>query len=114
MPHVDIRAAKRVTAQKKNELQREIGESMHLIPGKTIANTVIAISGDHSLFKNGEPLDGAFVDVRLFKNSPDESKKIFSEKVFSIIETVLEIPPGNVQINFVELPNWASGGSFLQ
>jgi len=112
MPHLDIRVAKKIDAGTMQKLQLEIGNSMELIPGKTISNTVIAISDGVSMFKGGVSLDGAFVDVRLYKESPAENKKEFSEKMFKILEDVLQIPPGSVQMNFVELPDWASSGVY--
>jgi phenylpyruvate tautomerase PptA (4-oxalocrotonate tautomerase family) len=114
MPHLDIHVSKPVDASVRDVLQKEIGEIMSLIPGKTISNTVISISDGYSMFRDAQPIEAAFVDVRLLKKSPAESKKAFSEKVFGIIETILGVPPSNVQINFVELPDWASGGDYKQ
>ena len=112
MPHLNIVVSKTVSAQTKNELQLEIGNIMEIIPGKTIANTVITIADGCSMYKNSGQIDGAFIDVRLFKSSPEESKKAFSEALFAIMEKVLKIPPESVQMNFIELPNWASGGNY--
>jgi len=112
MPHLDIRVSKMLDAEKKHELQKEIGSVMRLIPGKTISNTVISITDRCSMFNDGEAIEGAFVDVRLYKESPGDSKKAFSEKLFAILETKLGIPPDRVQMNFIELPNWASSGSY--
>lgn len=112
MPHVDVRVAKKLSAQDKDKLQLKIGNSMSLLPEKTISNTMIVITDGCSIYKNGSPLGGAFIDVRLYKASPEESKKAFSEKLFEILESELEIPPDKTQINFIELPNWASGGAY--
>ena len=112
MPHVDIRVSKPVDAQTRDALQKEIGGSMPLIPGKTISNTIITINDNYSMYKGGQPIEGAFMDIRLLNASPEESKKEFSEKIFALFESILKIPPENVQLNFVELPNWASGGVY--
>ena len=112
MPHLDIRLSMPANAEKTGDLAAKIGAVMETIPGKTISNTVISISGGYSMYKDGRPLSGAFVDVRLYKASPEESKKDFSGKIFSIMESVLGIPPENVQMNFIELPSWASGGDY--
>ena len=112
MPHIDIRVSKSLCANEKNELQLAVGNIMETIPSKTIANTVIVITSDCSMYKNGEPLEGVFVDVRLFKESPEDAKTMFAMKLFNIFESMLKIPPDNVQINFIELPNWASGGVY--
>ena len=113
MPHINIRVSKPLDTETKNKLQTEIANSMELIPGKTASNTFICISDSCSMYRDTQPIDAVFVDVRLYKNSPPESKKHFAERLFSIFEDTLKIPPSNVQINFVELPDWASGGNYF-
>ena len=113
MPHIDIKVGKPMDDVTKTRLQAEIAGSMELIPGKTAANTLICVSGGYSMYRDMQPLSAAFVDIRLYKESPEESKKNFAERLFSIIEDVLQIPPSNVQMNFTELPCWASNGKFF-
>jgi phenylpyruvate tautomerase PptA (4-oxalocrotonate tautomerase family) len=112
MPNLSIHIGKRVSDELKNDVQLEIGRSISIIPGKTIENTVIMINDDCLMFNNGEKVERVFVDVRLYKSSTDESKKAFSEKLFSIFDKLLDIPSSRVQINFIELPNWASNGVY--
>jgi phenylpyruvate tautomerase PptA (4-oxalocrotonate tautomerase family) len=112
MPNLNINIGKRVSDEVKNDLQLEIGNSMSIIPGKTIENTVIMINDNYLMFNNGEKVERVFVDVRLYKSSSDESKKAFSDKLFSIFDRILDIPPNRVQINFIELSNWASNGVY--
>jgi len=83
------------------------------LPGKTIANTIVAINDGVSMFNNHQPRDGAFFNIRLYKASPQDAKKAYAEKVFAITKEVLEIPPECVQINFTEMDIWASGGNFM-
>ena len=113
MPHIDIRISKPVDAQTRDKLQKEIAGSMEIIPGKTSANTLICISDQYSMYKDTQPVEFAFVDIRLYKESPAESKKEFAERLFIIFKEILEIPPSNVQMNFIELPCWASNGNFF-
>jgi phenylpyruvate tautomerase PptA (4-oxalocrotonate tautomerase family) len=113
MPHMDIRISKTVDTKTREKLQSEIAGSMELIPGKNAANTLICISDNYTMYRDLQCIEAAFVDVRLYKESPAESKKAFAERLFVIFENVLNIEPSNVQINFVELPCWASGGNFF-
>jgi len=113
MPHIDIRISKPVDASTRNKLQSEIAGSMELIPGKNANNTLISISDAYSMYRGTQPIEAVFADIRLYKESPDESKKDFSARLFDIIENVLGIPPSHVQINFVELPRWASSGNYF-
>ena len=113
MPHININVSKPIDMKAKNDLQAEIAKNMEIIPGKNAANTLICISGNHAMYKDFKPVEAAFVDVRLYKESPEESKRAFAEKLFVIFEAVLQIPPSGVQINFVELPCWASNGNYF-
>ena len=113
MPHISIKVSKPTDSRLRDRLQAEIAGSMELIPGKTAANTVICISDDCTMYRDSQAVEAAYIDVRLYKESPGENKKAFAERLFVIVESVLGIPPSNVQINFVELPCWASNGNFF-
>ena len=113
MPHVSICMSKPTNEATKNALQLEIGKIMELIPGKNVSNTIFCISDCCSMYKNTTAYEGAFVDIRLYKDSPAESKKVFAIKLFEVIESVVGIPPADVHINFVELPDWAAGGNYF-
>ena len=113
MPHIDIRLSKPVDAKTRDRLQKEIAGNMEIIPGKTAANTVICISDQCTMYRDTQPIESAFVDIRLYKESPAESKKEFAERLFSIFDSILNIPPPNVQMNFIELPCWASNGNYF-
>ena len=112
MPQLNLTVSQSLTVEKKHDLQLTIGNSMGLLPGKTLDNTIICIQDGCAMFKGGKPLDGAFADIRLFKASPEESKKAFSEKLFAILKDSLGIDPGGVYINFIELDHWASRGTY--
>jgi len=113
MPHINIMISKPLDNDTRNDLQNKIADSMELIPGKNAGNTLICISDNYSMYRDKKPLEAIYIDIRLYKESPDENKKEFAERMFVIVESVLGIPPANVQINFVELPCWASNGGFF-
>jgi len=113
MPHIDIRSSKVLGPTERSDIQQGICEIISLIPGKTPANTVICISDGCSMYKDGNAIEGIFVDVRLFKESPEESKKAFAEKLFALTECITGIPKQYIQLNFIELPVWAANGQYL-
>ena len=113
MPYIDIRISKQVDNNTRNKLQAEIAGIMELIPGKNAANTTICVSDNYTMYRNCQPIEAAFVDIRLYKESSTESKKVFAEKLFIIFENTLSIPQSLVQMNFVELPCWASNGDLF-
>jgi len=108
MPYIDIRISKPVNITQKNKLQSEIAGIMEIIPGKNAGNTTICISDNHTIYRDTKPIEAAFVDIRLYKESSTESKGLFAERLFSIFEKELGIQPSHVSMNFVELPCWAS------
>ena len=58
------------------------------------------------MFREGVPHDGVFVDVRLYRESPQDSKREFTQKLSTIFEEVLGLPKERLQVNFLELSDW--------
>ena len=113
MPFVNIMSAHKIGAADRNTLQLEIANNISLLPGKNIDNTVVAITDSYDMFRSGKPLDGIFVDIRLYKASPEDAKKAMAEKLFEIFDKVLGVPNDRVQLNFTEMPAWASKGNYF-
>ena len=113
MPQVNINVGKVLSAQQKISLQLEVGNNMSILPTKSIANTLINIIDSCTMFKNGEAIEGAFIDIRLFKASPEEAKAAFSAKIAEIVSQELGLAKEFVQINFIELEEWSSNGNYL-
>ena len=113
MPYIDIRVSKPVDTGEREKLQAEIAGLMELIPGKNAGNTTICISDNYTVYREYQAIDFAFVDIRMYKESPEESKRSFAKRLFGVFESILDIPPSNVQMNFIELPNWATNGDMF-
>ena len=113
MPFLDIRSSRPIDGPTRNKLQLEIGKLMPIIPGKNISNTLICISDSYTMYKDAEEKEAIFVDVRLFKSSPEDSKKEFVKELTTLLQTTLGISSSVVQMNFVELPNWAVNGEYF-
>jgi len=112
MPQVNITTSRKLDAAAKNDLQLEIGAAMPLLPGKNIGNTIISINDGVPMFRDGRPADAAFIDVRLYKASPEDSKSDFAKKMFAILNVTANIEPGQIYMNFIELEHWASNGEY--
>lgn len=113
MPYIQASIAKKMNDDTKNKLQMELATQITAIPGKNIDNTVITINDGLTMYKHGKPLDGAFFDIRMFKDSPQDAKKAYAECVFAIVEAVLDVPADNVSINYTEMSEWAAGGNYM-
>jgi len=113
MPYVSITTAKKLSDGAKSKLYSKIGEIMPVLPGKNIDNTLLCINDGVSMFMSGKPNNGVFVSVQVYKKSPEDSKKEFSEKIYAILKEILETDIGCVYMNFTEFENWAANGNYF-
>ena len=113
MPYINVKVAKKLNDEKREELHLEIAQNITILPGKVMSGTTIVVEDDCFMVRDGKPMDGIFIEVRLYKPSPDDAKKNFADNLFSIMENVLDIPPANTQINYMELPTWGVDGKLL-
>ena len=112
MPFINVHIGKPVSEEKKEELMRAITSHMPIIPGKTIDNTMIEISGGRDMFMGGEKRDLIFVDMRVYGPAPAAAKDEFVAALTKEFEDRLEIPKNQQYYNIIELPGWGSGGGF--
>ena len=113
MPFINAMVVRKLEDEEKTNLQEAIADAVSVIPGKNAGNTVICISDGYAMYKNKEPIEGAFVEVRLFKSSPDECKGEFTKKLFDIFEKHLKIPKEKLTINFHKLDSWGANGGLM-
>jgi len=111
MPFINISVAKALTCEQKYALQKAVTESITLIPAKTPSVTTVCIRDGCAMYKNGTPLDGGLAEVRLFKSSPMDAKRAYTQKLFDIFGEVAAIPKENLTVNVFEFNQWGSGGN---
>lgn len=110
MPFISIRTAQKLSDETKKKLKARMGEKISLLPNKSEAVLMVEIIDGNSVYFAGEQLEkGAFVDVRLYRPSPYEAKKLFAESVFDALEELTETPRAGIYLNFVEMDTWGSG-----
>ena len=114
MPYVHITTAKKLDDSVKSKLHEEVIKIMPVIPGKDKDNTLLCIDDGASMYRSGEPNDGIFTEVRLYKKSPEDAKKEFSQKIHAIFKDVLKIADNScVYLNFMEFENWSANGNYF-
>ena len=113
MPYINVKVAKKLDDDIKNKFQLEMGKNISIIPGKTIEVTTVVIEDDCAMYKNGDCFDGVFIEVRLFKESPEDAKKAYTEKLFTITEDILNVTTDRTQVNYFEFSAWGSGGNYM-
>ena len=114
MPYVSITTAKKLDGGEKSKLYSKIGELMPVLPGKNPDNTLLSVSDGVDMFMKGKPNQGVFVSVQMYKKSPEDSKKEFSQKIYETLKDVLKLEAdGCVYMNFTEFENWAANGNYF-
>ena len=112
MPYVHLSVPNALTAEEKHALCEAIGPLMPLLPGKNRQNTMMHIEDSCYLEmgEDGEPC--LFLEVRLFKKSPEESKEAFAKAICELLEQKLGVKQTRIYMNFIEMDAWVSGGNY--
>jgi phenylpyruvate tautomerase PptA (4-oxalocrotonate tautomerase family) len=113
MPYVSITTAKKIDSAAKEKLNKEICDIMPILPGKDKDNTLLCIIDGTAMYKSGAPNDGVFIEVRLFKKSPEDAKKEFAQKIHALLKDVLKLEDSScTYMNYIEFDNWAANGNY--
>lgn len=112
MPLINVNLAKTLNDQTKNELQKQLAQNISELPGKTKELLTVCITDGCTMYKDAEPFDGVFFDVRIYQQTTEQGKENFAKKVFKISESILGLPPQRTQMNFIELDCWAVGNVY--
>lgn len=114
MPYIQINTSRELSADQKERIKAALGEKLPIIPGKTEAGLMVAISGQYTMFMAGEKRDAAFVDVRCFKKTDPEAKKAFTSAVFEILHQIADFRPELVYLNFSDHDVWGARGHLAE
>jgi phenylpyruvate tautomerase PptA (4-oxalocrotonate tautomerase family) len=112
MPFISFNVTTSPDGLQQEKLKTELGKLIEILPGKTEKVLMIDICGKHTMYFRGEKKERcAFIEVRLYKESPLEAKKEFTEKLSQLTEDILRIPKADIFVNIMEFPNWGTGGT---
>lgn len=114
MPYIQINTSRELSADQKERIKAALGEKLPIIPGKTEAGLMVAISGQYTMFMAGEKRDAAFVDVRCFKKTDPEAKKAFTSAVFEILHQIADFQPELIYLNFSDHDVWGARGQLME
>ena len=110
MPYIAINTTQELSEGQKVKIKSELGRMMTIIPTKTEAGLLIDFSDGRTMYKGGEKIDGAFIDLRLFRKSEFEPKKQYTAEVLGLISQELGIKKEHIYLNIGEYENWGSNG----
>lgn len=113
MPYVHLNVSKELTAEQIEAARDAIATIMPTLPSKNRNNTMIHISGGCHLTMGDEGESCSFMEVRLYKSSPEENKKEFVAKAADILNSLFDIRKERMYFNMIELPEWGVGDRFF-
>ena len=110
MPYVAINTSLKLTEAQKEKIKTELGQLITIIPSKTEAVTMVDFSEGRTLYKAGVKIDGAMIDLRLWRKAEIDNKKKFVDETFQLLSRELGLKPENMYMNISEFEEWGSGG----
>ena len=110
MPFIQVNVSQTLKEAQKERIKAKLGEVISLIPGKTEAVTMVDIADSRTIYMNGKPINGGFIEVRLYGAAERASKEALTEAVFAAMEQLLGVRPQDLYVNIFELNSWGTGG----
>ena len=114
MPYIRVRTNRPLSEQTISELQKELGKSITLFPGKTERWLMTDCEGDCALSLAGKsdvPL--AMIEVELLGSASPETYAAVTGNLTDLMHRVAGIPGEGVYIKYEELKYWGwNGGNF--
>lgn len=113
MPYVHLNVSSQLTEQEIIKLREGIAEIMPALPGKNRDNSMIHIDASCALSMGDPEQPCAFLEVRLYRASPEQNKKDFVEKAAAMLTSRTGIPAERIYVNIIELNEWGVGSRFF-
>jgi len=110
MPYIAINTSEKLSDAQKETIKTELGRLITIIPTKTEAGTFVDFSDSRTMYKGGEAISGAFIELRLWRKSEFEPKKQFTEAVFELLSRELGLKKENMYLTIMEFEEWGSAG----
>ena len=111
MPLITVNTAQKLTKVQKENVKKELGQIITLIPEKEERMLMVDIGDGHTLyFRRNKVESGAFVEIRLKGNMDLSVKKTVTEAVFKLLEMQLGIQSDQAYLCFLEFEHWGSRG----
>ena len=112
MPYIAVNTTQKLSVAQKEKIKAEFGRLITIIPTKSEAGLLVDFSDARTIYKAGENVEGAFIDLRLFRKSEFEPKKQFTEAVFELLSQELGLKKENMLLSIMENECWGYAGTF--
>ena len=110
MPYIALNTAQKLSSAEKERVKTEMGRLIAILPTKNEAGLLVDFSDGRTMYRAGAEVPAAFVEVRLFHESPLEAKKQFTRDLSAMLTRELGIKPEHLYLTILELDAWGTGG----
>lgn len=114
MPYVHINVSPVMSGDEKKTLLEKIAQVLPILPGKTRDNSMVHVEDGQFLVMGDSSVPAAFVEIRVYKQSPADKKEQFAAALTELLGTQLGIPADHVYMNFMEMDHWVVNAAILQ
>ena len=113
MPFISVNVSGSLSKMQKDEIKSSLGKLIEILPTKSEKGLMVDICDNHTLYYAGEEMEkAAFIDLRVYKESPFDEKREFFKRVCEMMSEIAGIDAANIYCNIFELSNWGSRGDF--
>lgn len=101
MPFIAVKPQGKLTQEQKEDISRGMGKIVSILPGKRESDLMLDISEGQTLYFAGKAVKkGAYVDVHMNGDVDFESKKDFTQAIFSLLWQVCGMSKDEIYITF--------------
>ncbi len=111
MPFISIRTSDKLSAEQKREINSGLGEIISILPGKELSQLMTEIIDGQSMCFAGQERSGlAFVELRLYSESPMDAKREFVSAFYQLMEKTTGLAGEDIYMNIQEFNHWVRAG----
>ncbi len=111
MPFIDSKIVGTVSAEKKENIKKKLGQAVAVLD-KTETYLMVGFEDNYDLYLGGRKLDkGAYVSVSLFGQAASSKYDRMTGKICDILAEELDIPGDAVYVTYHGLNDWGWNGS---
>lgn len=112
MPFINSKVSVKLTEDKKENIKRQLGDAITIIPGKSERWLMVGFEDCCELyFQGNNDAPSAFVEVKIFGKASHDCYNRLTGKICSILQSELGIQPDRIYVKYEEVSEWGWNGS---
>lgn len=111
MPFINTKTNISMSRKQKENVKKELGEAITLLPGKTEKALMVGFEDSCPLYLAGDTLEPcAMVEVKTLGTSTPEACANLTAKITEIVSTNLCIKPERIYVAYYSTSTWGCNG----